>query len=205
MSKEEARELKLELVKNKTTLGEYMGTKQYAPRKLDIACGQNKTKGFKGIDLSGDADITHDLFKTPWPIKAGSVHEVVCNHFVEHIPYKLEDGKDGWFVFFDEVYRILKKGGTAILRHPYVWNDRAFWDPTHVRFVHEMNYWYLNKEWRTANGLDHYPVSCDFELPTVGFQYATDELAAKPDEYQMWARTHLKNAIGDLEVTITKR
>ena len=206
MSPSELAALKLELVKNKTPLGDLTGqAKQHAPRKLDIASGQNTTPGFKGIDISGNADIKHDLFKFPWPIKTGSVHEAVCNHFLEHIPHRIEgSGVDGFFLFFNELYRIMKKGGQATFRHPYVWNDRAFWDPTHVRFVHEMNYSYLSEEWRKAQGLDHYDATCNFETVTVSFGYYTQDLQSRPTEYQEWARTHLKNAVGDLEVIIKK-
>ena len=205
---EATEKLKLQLVKDKTKLGELVPevkqVKQYAPKRLDLACGQHKQKGYKGIDIAGDADIVHDLFKVPWPIKSGVVEAVFCSHFLEHIPHDIGIGKDGFFAFMDEVYRILKPGGIARFMHPYVWNDRAFWDPTHVRFIHEANYNYLNKEWRTSQGLDHYDVDCDFEIVTISFGYFTDELRLKPEAYQDWARTHLKNAIGDLDVVLRK-
>lgn len=185
-------------------LGDVVQWKQHAPKKLSIACGQNKPAGFKGIDIAGDADIVHDLFKFPWPIKTGSVQEVECSHFLEHIPHDIGAGRDGFFAFFDELYRVMRKGGTATFVHPYVWNDRAFWDPTHVRFIHEANYWYLNKEWRESQNLDHYGVSCNFETVTVSFGYTTPDLQNRPAEYQEWARTHLKNAISDLSVLLKK-
>jgi len=75
----------LKAVPNKK-LGELMGVPQHAPRKLNIAGGQRGTPGFKSIDLHGDADITHDLFKFPWPIKSSSVTEILCSHFIEHVP-----------------------------------------------------------------------------------------------------------------------
>lgn len=182
----------------------------HAPKKLDIACGQNKTKGFTGIDISGDADITHDLFKFPWPIKTSSVSEVACNHFVEHIPHYRPDWPkddkgndvDGWWLFFDELHRILKKGGTARIIHPYFMHGRAFWDPTHVRFISEVTWQYLSKEWREAQGLDHYPTKCDFELVNVDGTGIPDEFMVRAMDQQMYARTHYWNVIADLVVII---
>ena len=121
--------------------------KLHAPKKLDIACGQNKQKGFKGIDIAGDADIFHDLNEIPWPIKSNSVEQVFCSHFVEHIPHWRPGWEaDGWFSFFDELYRVMKPDATAEFIHPYVTSVRAFWDPTHVRYIHEVSWHYLNVE-----------------------------------------------------------
>lgn len=190
------------LVKNKVKLGALFPLQPVAVRKLDIACGQNKTKGFKGIDRYEGADITHDLFSFPWPIKTSSVKEAVCNHFVEHIPHSRPDWDfDGWFMFFAEVHRISANGATITLMHPYVWNDRAFWDPTHVRFIHWMSYYYLNKEWRTQQGLDHYAPDIDFEIVSIDGQMA-DTFASRNDEAQNFAREFYKNSVGDLQVIL---
>src|SRR5690349_3423427 len=111
------------------------------PKKLDIACGQNKQEGFTGIDIAGDqADIKHDLNVYPWPIKTSTIEEVFCSHYVEHIPhYRPEfNGVDGWWMFFNEVYRICKDGAKCIFIHPYGKHERSIWDPTHTRYIHEM-------------------------------------------------------------------
>lgn len=177
-----------------------------APRRLDIACGQRKTKGYRGIDLGGDADITHDLMSFPWPIKAGCVKEVQCHHFVEHIPHAAPHPQrwdyDGWFMFFAEVYRICSNGATIELTHPYSRSDRAFWDPTHTRYIHEMAYYYLNREWRTANGLDHYIPDVNFEVVTIDGQLIPDDIVARPAEYQTHARTYWFNIVNDLHVIL---
>jgi len=180
-------------------------TKIHAPKKLDIACGQNKQPGFKGIDIAGDADIVWDLNEIPWPIKTNSVEEVFCSHYVEHIPHRQPEwDRDGWWRFFDELYRVMKKGGTADFIHPYSRSDRAFWDPTHERFIHEMTWYYLNREWRVGNGLDHYPVSCDFEVVVIDALGIADEYMARNLEQQNFARTHYFNVIPDLRVQIKK-
>lgn len=173
-----------------------------AVKRLDIACGQNKQKGFKGIDIAGDADITHDLNETPWPIKASSVEEVFCSHYVEHIPHWRPGwDRDGWWRFFDELYRVMKPEGMAFFVHPYVKSSRAFWDPTHVRFIHEQTWYYLSAEWRQMNGLDHYPVSCNFEVVNISAS-VPDDFASRNAEMQNFARAHYWDVIPDLQVHI---
>lgn len=174
--------------------------------KLDIACGSAKTPGFKGIDLIPEADIVHDLFDAPWPVKANTVTEVVCNHFLEHVPhYRPQwEGVDGWWVFWGEIYRICKDGATVTMRHPYVWNNRAFQDPTHVRFIHESNYWYLHRESRKAMNVDHYAADVNFDTVTVNFQQPA-EIAARADGAKAFAQTYYVNSISDLEVILACR
>ena len=79
--------------------------------------------------------------------------------------------------------------------------DRAFWDPTHVRFIHEVTWYYLSKEWREMQGLDHYDVDCDFEVVTINTDLQ-GELASRNQETQDFARNHYWNAVGDLRVLL---
>ena len=63
--------------------------------KLDLGCGQNVREGFEGVDLYGDkAKHKVDLFKFPWPFKDGSVDEINCSHFMEHIPAREIEEKE---------------------------------------------------------------------------------------------------------------
>lgn len=179
----------------------------HKPRKLDIACGQNKQPGYTGIDIAGDADISHDLFRFPWPIASGVVREVFVSHFVEHVPhYRPEwNGRDGWWLFWEEVHRITRKGATIRVIHPYVKSDRAFWDPTHVRFIHETTWYYLDANWRKAQGLDHYDTSADFEVVVINGSGIADTIANRNAEMQAFARGHYWNVIADLDITLKRR
>jgi hypothetical protein len=179
------------------------GVKIHVPKKLDIACGQNKPAGFKGIDIAGDADIIHDLNETPWPIKSGCVEQAFCSHYVEHIPHWRPGWEaDGWFRFFDELYRVMKPDATGEFIHPYTMSVRAFWDPTHTRYIHEMSWYYLNREWREQNHLDHYPVSCNFEIVTINGLGLQDDYLSRNLEHQNFQRNHYWNVVADLGVII---
>jgi predicted SAM-dependent methyltransferase len=194
------------VVTTKTRSNGKTETTIHAPRKLDIACGQRKQPGFKGIDIAGDADILHDLNEIPWPIKTSSVREAFCSHYVEHIPhYRPGWDRDGWWIFFDELHRVMAKGGTIDITHPYVHSSRAFWDPTHVRFISEVTWYYLDADWRRSQGLDHYDVSCNFEVVTIDGIGIPDDFLTKNYETQAFQRTHYWNVIPDLRVLLKAR
>jgi len=181
-----------------------------SPRLLDIACGRNRHddgRHWIGMDVSPDvgAEITHDVFNVPWPIRTSAVREVVCNHFVEHIPHDVGAGRDGWFVFFDELYRVLAPGGLATFVHPYAGHARADWDPTHLRRIEVMTWYYTDAGWRSANGLDHYPITADFEVVTVDALNLSPNFLARSDDQQAWAREHYHNVIPDLRAILRSR
>jgi hypothetical protein len=177
----------------------------HAPRRLDIACGINPAKGYTGIDLEPSADIVHDLFQFPWPIRDGCVSKARIWHFVEHIPhYRPEWGaRDGWFLFWEEVHRITRKGASIEVLHPFGMSDRAFWDPTHTRFIVPQTWFYLDSRWREQNDLGHY-TTADFEVQ-VAYAGIADDMAGRNDAYIEFHRNHSWNVVPDLSVTLKRR
>ena len=83
--------------------------------KLDIGCGENKKPGFIGIDIdpSSGADIIAPALSLPFTDE--TVDEVYSSHLVEHF-YPEEAQK-----FFNEIYRVLKKGGIVNLKIDRDW------------------------------------------------------------------------------------
>lgn len=162
--------------------------------KLDLACGQSPREGFTGVDIWSGAEVSHDLLKFPWPFEDNSVDELHCSHFVEHIPHG-SGGKDLFFAFFDECWRILKPGGTMTVIAPNARSNRGFQDPTHQRYIVAETFAYLDEDWRKANKLDHYDVLCNFKgyaNPTV----LVEENARAP-EVQNARYTHYWNTVLD--------
>lgn len=179
------------------------------PIKLEIACGQNKTEGFVGIDIAPieGVDIVHDLWTYPWPIESESVAEARAIHYIEHIPmeYVQHNGqrKDALIAFFDEVYRILIPDGTLFIIAPYYASMRCWQDPTHRRAINDATFMYAWKEWRATNKLDHYNMECDFDF-SYGYGYAQDWIG-KNDETRAFGARHHNNVVADIHVTLTKR
>jgi len=188
-------------------------------RRLDLACGQNPREGFEGVDIWPGAQHVVDLQRYPWPFADGSVHELHCSHYIEHIPMKLLDdtdrpriiapvggeieytaelprgyfGKDALLAFFDECYRILADDGAMTVIWPSNKSDRAFQDPTHRRFIPCEMLHYLSADWRRANKLDHYLVECNFyaeAVPTIGIEVSLrHEMVQANHLRHMWNMT----------------
>jgi predicted SAM-dependent methyltransferase len=105
--------------------------------KVDLACGQKKKEGFKGIDQANieGVDYVHNLMEFPWPFEDGSVYEFNCSHYVEHIPIQLLDGTYGLNRFMEEVWRCLMDKGTIAIQCPYYMSIECWQDPTHTRAI----------------------------------------------------------------------
>jgi len=168
--------------------------------KLDLGCGQNKRHGFIGIDISNipGVDIRFDLSKAPWPLPSASVDEVFSSHFFEHLtgPERMR--------FMDEMYRVMIPGGKALIIVPDYASERAVQDPTHAwPPVCKASFLYFNKNWRTQNRLDHYPIECDFDF-SYGY-ILPQEWAKRSSKDQMFAITHYLNVVYDLQINLIRR
>lgn len=190
------------------------------PLKISIAGGQNIPEGFVGMDIvklpnvKYVGDILNFGENSVWKqIEDNSVDEIESSHFIEHIPHG--DGfHDPFFKFFDEVYRVLKPAkfsaenpnipisGFARFVAPYYSSMRAWQDPTHQRAISDMTFYYLSKEWREMNKLDHYDVHCDFKF--VGSYNVNGRLQNRNIEYQQTAYATQINAIDDIVALLWK-
>ena len=200
--------------------------------KLDLASGDNKLEGYKGIDISdcNSVDYVMDLQSFPWDIKSESAEEINCSHYIEHIKHdnvaldlakivnesndfaefkkninndSFINSQDGLIKFINEVYRILKPGGKLRLVAPYYSSMRAFGDPTHVRYIADFSFYYFNKEWRDTNKLSHYGINCDFDI-TYSY-HITNEMTLKSEEVRKKSFANDLNVIDDIIVELIKR
>jgi predicted SAM-dependent methyltransferase len=167
------------------------------PLRLNLGCGKQRIDGFVGVDcVKTDAvDIVHDLETYPYPFDNDSVDEIVISHFVEHVHDLMS--------FFNELYRILKPGAKCTVVSPYYTSIRAVQDPTHVRGICETTFIYYNREWRVNNGLDHYPITADFDF-TYGYAFYP-EWVNRSEEARLFAIQHYWNVVMDIHVVLTKR
>jgi len=110
--------------------------------RLDIGCGASKHRGFMGIDklpLEG-VDIVHDLEKTPWPLKDGSVTTAIASHVLEHI-----NPANGIFLnVMNEIWRILEPDGQFAFVVPYAGSPGYWQDPTHCNGITEVTMYYFD-------------------------------------------------------------
>lgn len=172
---------------------------------LDLACGNNKQKGFKGVDITKkgtQADIEYDLTIYPWPFKDESVDEIWASHYIEHLPHGV-GLQDGMVDFMNECWRILKKSGIARFLTPYYANARAFQDPYHTRFITESSYLYFNKQWRKMNKLEHYPIKTDFQIEKMDHSISQTFIGRAQEAIQQMAMINI-NVVDDLLVMLRK-
>jgi len=167
--------------------------------KLDIACGQNKQEGFTGVDVAptSQADVIHDLTQFPWPFEENSVEEAFCSHYVEHTPDLIG--------FMNELWRIMAPGAQVRIVHPHSRSDRAFQDPTHVRFIPETGWAYFARDWREANKLDHYPIICDFGIVNMFYSGWNPPWESRSEAARQFALTHYWNVALDVVVDLQAR
>jgi predicted SAM-dependent methyltransferase len=125
--------------------------------------------GWVNVDKFAHAGIQEriNLWRFPWirssngsPFNTSSIDSIFCAHLIEHIPHEVRtanslplgwrkdyeamcDEYDGFFVFFNEVWRILKPGSTIHLRVPFGVSYDALCDPTHTRRIVPGSFSYL--------------------------------------------------------------
>ncbi|WP_457549421.1 class I SAM-dependent methyltransferase [Archaeoglobus sp.] len=109
---------------------------------LDLGCGNRKVfESAIGIDIikTKAVDVIADIQNLPF--KDCSVDEIVCYQVLEHV--------DDVVKAMEEIWRVLKCGGRAIIEVPHVKGLDAFRDPTHKHFftVASMEYFTPNSEY----------------------------------------------------------
>lgn len=184
--------------------------KQTKVLKLDVGCGGNKISpehiGVDQYKMPG-VDVVMNFGKDKWPWETNSVEEVHCSHTLEHLTNF--NGKWERTHFFNELYRVLKKGAKATLIFPHWASNRYYGDPTHCEPFGEMGFYYLSKDWRTTqaphsdkkwnkNGYD-----CDFDA--VWGYNMHEAIQTRNQEYQQHAMGFFKEACQDIVATLTKK
>jgi hypothetical protein len=175
--------------------------------KLDLGCGPRK----KGNDWIGvdrrkfdGVDIVHDLLKTPWPWKDGSIAEIHMSHTMEHFT-----GRERVKIV-NEMYRVMRVGAKATVITPHWCSNRAYGDFTHQwPPVSEMWFYYLSQKWRAENAPDNDikwnpdGYSCDFECSWGYSIHPT--FVVKNQEAQQHAMQFYKEAVQDMTCTWVKK
>jgi len=195
------------------------------PFMIDLGCGKNKKAGFKGVDVRPweGVDYVLDIANSHWPWPDGSVDEAHASHFIEHLtwPQRVH--------FFNELGRVLKKGGKCTLIWPHWCSDRHWGDPTHQQPMSPFGLFYLNKDWRGGRKGDPKAVPpipdlapnaphCDFDSNTEHFwhEYTCDfdnvisyslhpGMAGRNQEYIQHAMAYYKEAAQDIMATIIRK
>ncbi len=160
--------------------------------KLDIACGQNKQKGFQGVDIAPGpgVDFVWDLEQYPWePFEDNSCSEIYVSHYAEHTKDLMK--------FMNEIWRICEDGAKVTILGPYYTSIRAWQDPTHTRTLSEATWVYFNRNWRKEANLLHYPITCDFSIDRI-IVFFNPPWDKKSEEARQFAQKHYWNVVSDI-------
>lgn len=117
--------------------------------RLNLGCGKvlfPKADGWINLDvvpLPG-VDVVHDVTTFPYPFEDSTFDYILCSHILEHIPHRIgNEPKDGFFLFLEEIHRILKPQGQVEFLTPYYEGEWAWMDPSHCRVIHPANFDYV--------------------------------------------------------------
>lgn len=112
-----------------------------APRRINLAAGDQRLPGWLSIDLSGDVDLKLDLAQQDLPFADASVEAVACVSAINYFTHSRAEE------LVRETHRVLRPGGVARfavqdlrrLATQYVAGDRSLFDQ------------------KTADGRDRFP------------------------------------------------
>jgi SAM-dependent methyltransferase len=112
---------------------------------LDLGCGPRPENHFKadiayGIDVRDDVDsnvVKADLVIEKIPFDSDYFDFVTARDFIEHIPRLIyaPHRRYPFVELMNEVWRVLKPGGTFLSITPAFPYAPAFFDPTHVNYI----------------------------------------------------------------------
>lgn len=116
--------------------------KRKAGVRLDLGCGENRSKGYIGMDRRPlpTVDIVWDAQDFPYPIPDDSCITILMSHLWEHIEpkYRID--------LINELWRIMKPDGQLLISSPYYLSIGASQDPTHYTCPNEYTFLYFNPE-----------------------------------------------------------
>jgi len=110
--------------------------------KLNLGSGDNLLDGYVNIDkYDKAAQVRADICYLPY--EDSSVDEIVCYQVIEHLPYwQTSFGEHCSPQFFEDCYRVLKKGGTMITECPDIeWDAKQIMETGDINYGNTIHLW----------------------------------------------------------------
>lgn len=111
--------------------------------RLDVGCGQNKQKGYIGLDIGKlpGVDIVHDIQKFPWPVPDNCCFQILFSHVWEHVEPKYR------FRVMDEFWRICRFDGQLLIAAPYAGSYLEAAHPAHYMCPNELTFTFFDPDY----------------------------------------------------------
>ena len=103
--------------------------------KLNLGCCDALLPGYVNVDIVPAPGVVVADLREPWPWDTGSIGEVRAWDVIEHLPDRIRT--------MNELWRVLRPGGTAEIAVPTTDGTGAFQDPTHVSFWNRRSFLYF--------------------------------------------------------------
>jgi len=100
---------------------------------LNLGCCDRYIAGAINVDICPPADVVCDLNER-WPWSDSSVDAIIAHDIIEHLVDPIHT--------MNEMWRVLKPGGTADIIVPTTDGRGAWQDPTHVSFWNRNSFFY---------------------------------------------------------------
>ncbi|HLX53436.1 MAG TPA: class I SAM-dependent methyltransferase [Aquella sp.] len=145
---------------------------------------------------------TEEVEYYPWDFDCESVDEILCANYLHYVH------SYDRFIFFDEIYRVLKLGGTATIITPYWSNEISYVDPM-IQWppITPNSYNMYNATWRKINdftGKD-YQMQSNFAITKLEGTFNDDSKTKNRTEDVIKMRTeHYLNSVDNLVVILEK-
>ena len=96
--------------------------------RLNLGSGRRYDPAAINLDVTDatNPDVVHDLNQFPWPFADNRFEHVEMRDVLEHL--------DDTVRVLEEIHRICRPGGTALIIVPHFSSNGAFSDPTHKTF-----------------------------------------------------------------------
>lgn len=105
--------------------------------RLNLGCSDLILPHFTNVDIVPPADVICDLSQTPWPWVSDNISHIRAHDILEHLPNKIAT--------MNEIWRVLKPGGTIEIKVPTTDGPGAWCDPTHVSYWNRLSFGYYTK------------------------------------------------------------
>lgn len=106
--------------------------------RLNIGAGEKWVKGDTNLDIRDlpGIDIVCDVSEDTWPLDDEMFKVVTALDVLEHLPPGYNShGQDRLIFVMEEIHRVLKMDGYALLKFPVPGGSHDYADPTHYRRI----------------------------------------------------------------------